>query len=333
MAEVKAKKYEYWETLWKLVEEYPQVLICEANNVGSNLLQDIRTKIRGQAVMLFGKNTLIRAGLKHRMEEPTPEQEDYEKRKDKWFPLESVKELIPNIKGNVGLIFCKGGMDKILDIIENSTTPAEAKAGTVSPCNVFVPPGPTGMDPSQTAFFQALGISTKIAKGQIEIITEVQVIEKGKKVGNSEAVLLKKLNIKPFKFGLKVTKVFDNGSVYSAEVLKLTPDIVIEKFLNGVRNIAAMSLELGIPTAASVPHSVLNGFKNLVGIAISIDYPLKQAQTIIDVIKDPSKLAALQAAPTATTTAAPQETSKPVEEEKEVEVDEDLGGMFGDEDY
>ncbi|CAG9329758.1 unnamed protein product [Blepharisma stoltei] len=110
--------------------------------------------------MLFGKNTLSRAGLKHRMEQPTPEQEDYEKRKDKWFPLEGIKELIHNIKGNVGLIFCKGGMDKILEIIETSTTPAEAKAGTVSPCTVSVPPGPTGMDPSQTAFFQDLGIST-----------------------------------------------------------------------------------------------------------------------------------------------------------------------------
>ncbi|CAG9329759.1 unnamed protein product [Blepharisma stoltei] len=94
-----------------------------------------------------------------------------------------------------------------------------------------------------------------------------------------------------------------------------------------------MSLELGIPTAASVPHSVLNGFKNLVGIAIAIYYPLKQAQTLIDVIKDPSKLAALQSSAPATATAAPQETSKPVEEEKEIEVDEDLGGMFGDEDY
>jgi len=333
MAEEKrAKKYEYWEGLWKLVEEYPQVLICEANNVGSHLIQEIRSKIRGHGVMLFGKNTLIRAGLKHRMEKPDPEHEDFEKRKDKWFPLEIVKELIPLVKGNVGLIFCRGSMDKIMDIIDQTTTPAEAKQGTVAPIDVSVPPGGTGMDPSQTAFFQALGISTKIVKGQIEIITEVQVVEKGKKVGGSESVLLKKLNIKPFKFGLKVTKVFDNGSVYSADVLKLTPSIVIDKFLNGVRNIAAMSIELGIPTAASVPHSILNGFKNLVGMAIVLDYPVKQAQTLLEVIKDPSKLAALSAPTQATT--APKEVGKPAEEEKEEEVDEDVGGLFGaEEDY
>jgi len=284
--------------------------------------------------MLFGKNTLIRAGLKHRIEKPVPEHEDFEKRKDKWFPLEVCQELIPLVKGNVGLIFfTKGSMDKIMDIIEQTTTPAEAKQGTVAPIDVFVPPGGTGMDPSQTAFFQALGISTKIVKGQIEIITEVQVVEKGKKVGGSESVLLKKLNIKPFKFGLKVTKVFDNGSVYSADVLKLTPSVVIDKFLNGVRNIAAMSIELGIPTAASVPHSLLNGFKNLVGMAVTLDYPLKQAQTLLEVIKDPSKLAALSASKPGTT--APKEVAKPVEEEKaEEETNEDVGGLFGaEEDY
>mmetsp|Transcript_7597 Transcript_7597/g.7463 ORF Transcript_7597/g.7463 Transcript_7597/m.7463 type:complete len:94 (-) Transcript_7597:539-820(-) len=52
------------------------------------------------------------------MEQPTPEQEDYEKRKDKWFPLEGVKELISIIKGNVGKIFCKEGMDKSLKLLK-----------------------------------------------------------------------------------------------------------------------------------------------------------------------------------------------------------------------
>lgn len=44
----------------------------------------------------------------------------------------------------------------------------------------------------------------------------MQVIESGKKVGNSEAVLLKKLGIRPFTYGLKIQYVYDNGSVYSA---------------------------------------------------------------------------------------------------------------------
>ena len=80
-------------------------------------------------------------------------------------------------------------------------TRAPARSGTVAPCDVIVPAGPTGCDPGQTAFFQALAIPTKIAKGQIEIISDVKLITLGEKVGSSEAALLQKLNIKPFSYG------------------------------------------------------------------------------------------------------------------------------------
>lgn len=43
----------------------------------------------------------------------------------------------------------------------------EARVGTVSPIDLVIPPGPTGMDPSQISFFHALQISTKIQKAQI----------------------------------------------------------------------------------------------------------------------------------------------------------------------
>jgi large subunit ribosomal protein LP0 len=69
---------------------------------------------------------------------------------------------------------------------------------------VTVPAGPTGLDPAQISFFHALHITTKIQKGQIEILKDVKVCEKGRIVGNSEAALLAKLNIKPFFYGMDV---------------------------------------------------------------------------------------------------------------------------------
>lgn len=332
MAATKEDKRLFWDKLWKLLEEYPTILLCEANNVGSNQLQGIRTNLRGRGVMLFGKNTLIRAGVKYRMEKPTADQPDFEQRKKTWYAMDQLKELLPLVKGNVGMIFCKSDTDKVLQVIEDSKVPAEAKAGSMSPVDVFVPPGPTGMDPSQTSFFQALGISTKIQKGQIEIVAEIQVVEKDKRVGNSEAVLLKKLNIKPFHFGLKVLKVYDNGSVYDASVLKLTPEAILSKFMNGVRNIAAISLEIGIPTVASTPHSIASGFKNLISLAFASNYSFKEGSGLLDILKDPSKLAALSA-PVASTTTATKKEEKKEEAPQEDEAAMDVGNMFGDDDY
>merc|ERR1712106_753464 len=67
-------------------------------------------------------------------------------------------------------------------------------AAKVAEC--IVPKGPTGLDPAQTSFFQALNIATKINKGSIEIINDCKVLFEGVKVGTSEAALLTKMGIK-----------------------------------------------------------------------------------------------------------------------------------------
>lgn len=54
------------------------------------------------------------------------------------------------------------------------------------------------MEPGKTSFFQALGVPTKIARGTIEITSDLKLVETGQKVGASEATLLNMLNISPF---------------------------------------------------------------------------------------------------------------------------------------
>jgi large subunit ribosomal protein LP0 len=56
-------------------------------------------------------------------------------------------------------------------------------------------------------FMQALNIPTKINKGTVEIVSDVNLITQGEKVGASEATLLAKLGIKPFSYGLIVLQV------------------------------------------------------------------------------------------------------------------------------
>jgi large subunit ribosomal protein LP0 len=48
--------------------------------------------------------------------------------------------------------------------------PAAARAGAIAPCEVIVPAQNTGLGPEKTSFFQALGITTKISRGTIEIL-------------------------------------------------------------------------------------------------------------------------------------------------------------------
>nr|POF06181.1 60s acidic ribosomal protein p0 [Quercus suber] len=237
--------------------------------------------------------------------------------------------LIPLLVGNVGLIFTKGDLKEVSEEVAKYRVGAPASVGLVAPIDVVVPPGNTGLDPLQTSFFQLLNIPTKISKGTVEIITPVELIKKGDKVGSSEAALLAKLGIRPFSYGLVVLQVYDVGSVFSPEVLDLTDEDLIEKFFIGVSMVTSLSLALSYPTLAAAPHMFTNAYKNVLAVAVATEYSFPQAEKVKEYLKDPSKFA-VAAAPVAAAAScgAPAAAAAKEEEKKEEpaeESDDDMG--------
>merc|ERR1719337_826724 len=165
--------------------------------------------------MVFGKNTMIRKCIRNLTEDGEhPEWES----------------IIPVMRGNLGFIFTNGDLDSIMETLKEFVKPSAAKAGVIAPCSCTIPKGPTGLDPAQTSFFQALNIATKINKGSIEIINDCTVIKEGDKVGSSEAALLAKLNVKPFEYGLVVHYIWEGG-VFSPDVLAITDEVLVGKMM------------------------------------------------------------------------------------------------------
>lgn len=192
---------------------------------------------------------------------------------------------------------------------------------------MWVPAGNTGMEPGKTSFFQALGVPTKIARGTIEITTDLKLVEAGGKVGPSEATLLNMLNISPFTYGMGITQVYDQGNTFPASVLDIGEEQLLKAFSSAVTTIAAISLALNFPTLPSVIHSLVNGYKKVLAVAIETDYSWPEIEQLKDRIANPEAYAA--AAPAATETAAAAETkAEEKEEEKEEESDEE-GGFGG----
>ncbi|KAL4307738.1 hypothetical protein AHAS_Ahas16G0308300 [Arachis hypogaea] len=307
------KKIAYDAKLCKLLEEYTQILVVNADNVGSNQLQNIRRGLRGDSIVLMGKNTMMKRSV--RMHAESTGNDVY-------------LSLIPLLVGNVGLIFTKGDLKEVSEEVAKYKVGAPARVGLVAPIDVVVPPGNTGLDPSQTSFFQVLNIPTKINKGTVEIITPVELIKKGDKVGSSEAALLSKLGIRPFSYGLVVLSVYDNGSVFSPEVLDLTEDDLVEKFAVGVSMVTALSLAISYPTLAAAPHMFINAYKNVLAVAVETDYSFPEADKVKEYLKDPSKFAvAAVAAPAAATGGAPAAAAKEEEKKEEPaeESDDDMG--------
>ncbi|CAD5116136.1 DgyrCDS5060 [Dimorphilus gyrociliatus] len=302
-------KANYFTRIIQLFEEFPKCFIVGADNVGSKQMQSIRTKLRGKAVVLMGKNTMMRKAIRGHLESNP-----------------ALERLLPHIKGNIGFVFTNESLPDIRDIILEQKVAAPARAGALAPKDVFVPAQNTGLGPEKTSFFQALQIATKITRGTIEILNEVHLIKLDERVGASEAALLNMLNISPFSYGLKMLTVYEEGSIFDPSMLDITSEEIMNRFMGGLQNVAALSLAIDYPTIASVPHSIIYGFKNLMALAAVTDIEFEEAKMLKEYLADPSKFV-VAAAPAAASTEAKKEEK--VEEEEESD-DDDMGlDLFG----
>jgi len=306
MSARKKRKHLYWAKLEKALTEYDNILVISVDFVGSKQMQDVRMAIRGRAEVIMGKNTIMRKVIRDNSDKNP-----------------KLANLLPLIKGNMGFIFTNGDLAQIRKEVMEFVQPAAAKAGVIAPCNVTIPPGPTGLDPGQTSFFQTLNVATKIVKGAIEITTAIDLCTKGEKVTASAVALLTKLGKKPFEYGIAVNHIYESGDVYSAAVLDLNQSDLIAKFAGAVARLAAVSYEINEINAATIPHSFGKAFNALVAIAISTDYEFEELKAVKE---------ALAAGPAVAAGAGDAAAAAPVEEEEEEEEAAPAMDMFGGDD-
>lgn len=259
-----SRKYQLAEELEAHLDNYKKILVVGADNVGSNQLHEIRKAMRGKAVIYCGKNTQMRRVLR-KLEE-------------------AGRTDLENLRGclqlNVALVFTNENLGEIRDLLQENRMPAAARAGSIAQCDVMIPKGVTSLEPTQTNFLQALNIGSKITKGMIEIINDVQLFKTGDKVDASQAALLQKLGMMPFAFGLEVVQAWDEGALFAPAVLDITDESVMATFQFACKNIAAISIERNQPTLVSVPYSILLAYANLLAIAAETDMSFKQAESV-----------------------------------------------------
>lgn len=303
----------YFDKLKGLLEEYHSIFIVTVDNVSSQQMHEIRQALRGEGVVLMGKNTMVRRALKGFISD-SPEYE----------------RLLPFVRGNVGFVFTNEDLKTIRDKILANKVAAPARAGAVAPADVYVPAGNTGMEPGKTSFFQALGVPTKIARGTIEITTDLKLVEAGTKVGASEATLLNMLNISPFTYGMGISQVYDQGNTFPPSVLDIEEAQLLKSFGSAITTIAAISLAANFPTLPSVMHSVVNSYKKVLAVAVETAYGWPEIEELKDRIANPDAYAssAPAAAAGGDAPAAAAEEEKKDESEAEESGDEGFGGLF-----
>jgi len=135
---------------------------------------------------------------------------------------------------------------------------------------------------------------------------------------------------------MNILNILDNGEVYPAKVLSISPASVLSAFNNAAQNVSAVSLAIGMPNPGSVHHLVLNAFKNLACASFASGFSFKEADKLASAAANApaggsapaggDDKAAKAAAEAAAKKKAEEEAKKKQEEEEEAM---DMGDLFG----
>jgi len=306
--------------------KYKQIVIVSLDNVSTNQIHAARkilTDGQYKGEMIIGKNSLIRKALKFMTETPSAGSDDYEDHK-RWTQIPALEILKDHMKLNVGLIFSEEPYMDLRTKIEAEKISMPARTGVLSPTDVIIPAGPTGIEVGKIDLFHKLNIQCKTFKQAIEINKEVKIITKGEKVTEGATQMCKLLNIVPFEYSLTFQKVYIDGIILDQEIIEMPLSSIEEKFEEFCPFLTALSLGASIPNSLSVPQFLANGFMNLLAIGSESGYSFKQLEAALDASKN---AVAAPVQTTATEVKKEEVVAAPVEDESE-SVDGDVGGLF-----
>ena len=309
----KANKVHVYEKTQEFFKKYKNILIADVKDISTDKIQKIRHEIisLGQTDTLCGKTTVIKKSIEEMVESCKGDL-------PKHLPKKALDEFVEAMPGiHLLLIFTNKDIAEISNITAKYIIEKQAKPGQLSPVEIIIPAGPTGMDSSQIDYFQALKIPTKVSRNQLEITTATKILHVGQKITLSEINLMKKFNIKPYRHQMKIKKLLLNGKCYGEEILKITDDYMKTKLEQGIKNILGFSLASHVPTPASAPHVISNAFRNICALSLGTNVLIDATKGMKEAPKKKEEKPKVEE--------KPKKVEKPPEDEED---DIDLGGLF-----
>ncbi len=236
----------------KLIKEYPIIGALNMENLPASQLQIMRGQLRGKVVMLMTKRRLIKIAI---------EQAKAEKK--------GIEELEKYLKGMPALLFSKENPFKLYKTLKKSKSSAPAKAGQTAPRDIVVPAGPTTFAPGPViGELGAMGVKTSVEGGKIAIQEDTVVVKEGEEIKANVAGMLTRLDIKPMEIGLDLVAVYEDGTIYTRDVLDIDEDKFLAQLQDAHRWSFNLAIEAGYFTKDTIELLVPKAFNEAKALAL-----------------------------------------------------------------
>ena len=252
MAHVAEWKKDEVKEIKELIESYDVIGVVDLLNIPARQLQEMRKSLCGNALIRLSKINLINLAL-----------EDCNKNK------ENIINLSEHLSGQPALIFTDMNPFRLYKILEDSKTNAPAKAGSVAKGDIVVPKGDTGFQPGPfLGELQQIGANAKIDQGKIVVDKDAVVVEAGEVVSQQVASVLTRLDIKPMEVGIDLHAVFEEGAVYTSDVLAIDEEETIANVQDAFTKAFNLSVFANIPTKDTIATIIQTAQRKATNVAV-----------------------------------------------------------------
>ena len=253
MAHVAEWKKEEVKELKGIIDEYDVIGIVDLMNIPAKQLQEMRKSLKDNAVIRMSKKNLIDLAF-----------EDCNADKN------NIVDLSDHMDGQVAIIATEMNPFKLYKILEDSKTSAPAKPGTIAPEDIIVPEGDTGFEPGPfLGELQQVGIPAKIDKGKICVQKETVVVAAGEEVSKQVAATLSRMDINPMEVGIDLKAVYEEGSIYTSDVLAIDEEQTLADVQNAFKNAFNLSVNAAIPTDKTTSTIITLAYTRAINVGVA----------------------------------------------------------------
>lgn len=236
-----------------LFKKYPIVSIINLQNLPSSQYQQMRRQLRGKVAIFMTKKRIMNIAI--------------EQLKNDIKGLEIIK---PYLKGIPALLFTKENPFLLYKTIKKNKSPSAAKPGQLSPRDIVVPAGPTPFAPGPViGELSQLGIKAGVQEGKIVVKEDKVVIKEGDAFSAPLASMLARLGILPMEIGLDLVCTFENGILYTKNVLDIDEKVFMQKLTSAIQHATNLAVESTYVSKGTIKLLLQKAFRNAKGLAVS----------------------------------------------------------------
>lgn len=281
-ARVAEYKKKIVQSIVKCIKEYPIIGVANMENLPAPQLQAMRAKLRGKVYLIMTKKRLMKIAL---------EQVKNDKK--------DIEDLEKYFEGMVALVFTKDSPFKLSKTLQESKSPAPAKAGQTAPRDLIIPKGPTGFAPGPIiSELSSVGIKTGVEQGKVAVKEDSLVAKKGEKINPKVAEVLARMGIEPMEVGLDLVAAYDDGIIYPKDILLIDEKEFMGKLNSACSGAFNLAMFIEYPTKDTINLLLGKAFNDAKAIGLSqniidegvIEELLGKAETGMLSLKDAAKI-------------------------------------------